>query len=118
MRPDWLKECGYFTEYVRGLLEDRFGKEQVMSLGLKVYTTADLGLHQDAQRAIKQGINALVQRNGYRGPLRHLDAKARTAFQTRQLGYFKKYPPRQGIPVDALVVQGEERPGARGPFRG
>jgi penicillin-binding protein 1A len=109
MRPDWLKECGYFTEYVRGLLEDRFGKEQVLSLGLKVYTTADLELHQDAQRAIKEGMDALVKRNGYRGPLRHLNAKDRTAFQTRQLGYFKKYPPRQGILVNALVVQGVKK---------
>jgi penicillin-binding protein 1A len=109
MRPDWLKECGYFTEYVRGLLEDRFGKEQVMSLGLKVYTTADLGLHQDAQNAIKEGMDALVKRNGYRGPLRHLNAKDRTAFHTRQLGYFKKYPPRQGILVNALVVQGHKK---------
>jgi penicillin-binding protein 1A len=109
MRTDWLKECGYFTEYVRGLLEDRFGKEQVMSLGLKVYTTADLGLHQAAQKAINEGMNALIQRNGYRGPLRHLDAKDRAAFQTRQVGYFKRYPPRQGILVNALVVQGEKK---------
>jgi penicillin-binding protein 1A len=109
MRPDWLKECGYFTEYVRGLLEDRFGKEQVLSLGLKVYTTADLELHQDAQRAIKEGMDALVKRNGYRGPIKHLDAKGRAAFQTRQLGYFKKYPPRQGILVNALVVQGARK---------
>jgi penicillin-binding protein 1A len=109
MRPDWLKECGYFTEYVRGLLEDRFGKEQVLSLGLKVYTTADLGLHQAAQRAIKEGMQALVERNGYRGPLRHLDAKDRMAFHTRQLGYFKKFPPRTGVLVNALVVQGEKK---------
>ena len=109
MRPDWLKECGYFTEYVRGLLEDRFGKEQVLSLGLRVYTTADLGLHQAAQKAINEGMKALVQRNGYRGPIRHIDAKDRTAFQRRQLGYFKKYPPRKGILVNALVVQGEKK---------
>jgi len=109
MRPDWLKECGYFTEYVRGLLEDRFGKEQVMSLGLRVYTTADLGLHQTAQRAIREGMDALVKRNGYRGPLRHLDAKDRAAFQTRQVGYFKKYPPRKGVLVNALVVQGQKK---------
>jgi penicillin-binding protein 1A len=109
MRPDWLKECGYFTEYVRGLLEDRFGKDQVESLGLRVYTTADLSLHQAAQKAIREGMDALVKRNGYRGPLRHLDAKDRVAFQTRQVGYFKKYPPRKGLLVNALVVQAERK---------
>jgi len=104
MRPDWLKECGYFTEQVRSLLEERFGKEQVMSLGLKVYTTADLGLHQLAQKAIKEGIDGLVKRNGYRGPLRHIDVKDRPAFQARQVVYYKKFPPRKGILVNALVV--------------
>jgi penicillin-binding protein 1A len=109
MRSDWIKECGYFTEYVRGLLEDRFGKEQVMSLGLRVYTTADAGLHRAAQKAIRDGMDTLVKRNGYRGPLKHLSPKERPLFQERQVKYFKKYPPRQGILVTALVVQGDKK---------
>ena len=105
LRSDWIKECGYFTEHVRGLLEERFGKEQVLNLGLKVYTTADVDLHRVAQKAVEDGIHNLVKRNGYRGPLRHLDAKEQAAFQRRQVRYFKKYPARQGILVTALVEQ-------------
>ena len=71
-RPDWIKECGYFNEHVRTLLEDRFGRDPVYNLGLKVYTTADVSLHQGGPGAIDEGIDGLVQRNGYRGPLRHL----------------------------------------------
>ncbi len=109
MRADWIKECGYFTEHVRGLLEDRFGKEQVMNLGLRVYTTADAGLHRVAQKSIRDGMDALVKRNGYRGPLKHLSPKERPLFQERQVKYFKKYPPRKGILVTALVVQGDKK---------
>lgn len=109
LRTDWIKECGYFTEYVRGQLEDRFGKEQVVNLGLRVYTTADVGLHRVAQKAIRDGMDALVKRNGYRGPLMHLSPKERIGFQERQVKYFKKYPPRRGILVTALVVQGEKK---------
>ncbi len=108
-RSDWIKECGYFTEHVRSLLEDRFGKEQVMSLGLKVYTTADVDLHRVAQKAIRDGMEALVKRNGYRGPLNHLNKKEMAAFQERKFRYFKKYPPRKGILVTALVVQGDKK---------
>ena len=54
-RPDWIKECGYFNEHVRTLLENRFGKESVYNLGLKVYTTADVELHKAAQQAIDAG---------------------------------------------------------------
>jgi penicillin-binding protein 1A len=109
LRTDWIKECGYFTEHVRGLLEDRFGKEQVVNLGLRVYTTADVGLHRVAQKAIRDGMDSLVKRNGYRGPLKHLSPKERPNFQERQAKYFKKYPPRKGILVTALVVQGEKK---------
>ncbi len=105
LRSDWIKDCGYFTEYVRGLLEERFGKEQVLNLGLKVYTTADVDLHRVAQKAVNDGLHDLAKRNGYRGPLRHLDAKERAAFQKRQVRYFEKYPARKGILVSALVVQ-------------
>jgi len=105
LKPDWLKECGYYTEHVRGLLEERFGKEQVMNLGLKVYTPADVDLHRVAQKAINDGLHNLVKRNGKRGPLRHLDPKERAAFHQRQVHYFEKYPARKGILATALVVK-------------
>jgi len=109
-RTDWIKECGYFTEHVRGMLEDRFGRDQVKSLGLRVYTTADVELHRVAQKSIKEGMNRLVKRNGYRGPLTHLrKSKERLAFQKRKVQYFKKYPPRKGILVTAMVVQGGKK---------
>jgi penicillin-binding protein 1A len=108
-RPDWIKECGYFTEHVRGLLESRFGREQVANLGLRVYTTADVNLHRDAQEAIRQGIDGLTKRNGYRGPLRHLKGKDLAAFQERQVRYYRKYPPRRGQLVTALVTAPDRR---------
>ena len=108
-RPDWIKECGYFNEHVRTLLENRFGREQVFNLGLKVYTTADVGLHQAAQEAINQGIAGLIQRNGYRGPLRHLKGKELTAFQERQIRFYRKYPPRKGQLATVLVSQRDRR---------
>ncbi len=108
-RPEWIKECGYFTEQVRTLLEARFGKDTVYNMGLKVYTTADVGLHQEAQKAIEAGIDGLIQRNGYHGPLRHLDGKARAAYQAREVKYYKKYPPRQGLSVTALVASFDKK---------
>ncbi|MEW6657647.1 MAG: PBP1A family penicillin-binding protein [Thermodesulfobacteriota bacterium] len=108
-RPDWIKECGYFTEYVRTLLENRFGRDQVFNLGLKVYTTADVGLHLAAQEAVNQGIAGLVQRNGYRGPLRHLQGKELTAFQERQVRYYRKYPPRKKQLATVLISLRDRR---------
>jgi penicillin-binding protein 1A len=108
-RPDWIKECGYFTEHVRGLLEQRFGKEQVANLGLKVYTTADVGLHRLAQQSIKQGVDGLVARNGYRGPLKRVKGKALVAYQERQIRFYRKYPLRNGQLAYALVTGADKK---------
>jgi penicillin-binding protein 1A len=108
-RPDWIKECGYYNEYVRNLLENRFGREQVFNMGLKVYTPADVSLHLAAQESINQGIAGLIQRNGYRGPLRHLKGKDLTAFQERQVRYYRKYPPRKGQLTTVLISQKDRR---------
>ncbi|MEJ2672835.1 MAG: PBP1A family penicillin-binding protein [Deltaproteobacteria bacterium] len=108
-RPEWIKDCGYFTEQVRNLLEDRFGKEMVYNMGLRVYTTADVRLHHVAHEAIAKGIDGLVRRNGYRGPLKHVHGKEMVAFQAHQVKYYRKYPPRKGLAVTALVVKSPDR---------
>jgi penicillin-binding protein 1A len=108
-RPEWIKDCGYFTEEVRNLLENRFGKETVYNMGLRVYTTADVHLHKVAHEAIEAGIDGLIQRNGYRGPLKHVHGKEMAAYQWRQVKYYRKYPPRKGLAVTALVVKPPER---------
>jgi penicillin-binding protein 1A len=108
-RPDWIKECGYFNEHVRTLLENRFGRDSVYNLGLRVYTTADVALHQAGQEAIRQGIEGLVQRNGYRGPLRHLRGKELAAYQERQNRYYRKYPSRKGQLATAVVAQRDKK---------
>jgi penicillin-binding protein 1A len=108
-RPEWIKECGYFNEHVRTLLEERFGNDKVYNMGLRVYTTADVELHQEAQKAIEAGIDGLVRRNGYRGPLRHLGGKELAAYQSRQVKYYNKYPPRKGLSVTALVASSDKK---------
>ena len=108
-RPEWIKECGYYNEHVRTLLEDRFGKDTVYSMGLKVYTNADVELHKTAQAAIELGIDGLIKRNGYRGPLRHLAGKELAAYQARQVKYYNKYLPHKGLSVPALVASYDKK---------
>jgi penicillin-binding protein 1A len=108
-RPEWIKECGYYNEHVRTLLEDRFGKDTVYSMGLKVYTNADVELHKTAQAAIELGIDGLIKRNGYRGPLRHLAGKDLAAYQARQVRYYNKYLPHKGLSVPALVASYDKK---------
>ena len=65
-------DSAYFTEEVRRFLFAAFGGDRVLSDGLRVETTLDADLQHAAVGAVHAGLEALDQRNGYRGPLRRV----------------------------------------------
>jgi 1A family penicillin-binding protein len=58
----------YFQEWVRQMLDDRFG-EILYRGGLIVYTTLDLDMQEAAQRSMEEGWDAIEGRPGYPHPL-------------------------------------------------
>ena len=58
----------YFQEWVRRILDDRFG-EILYRGGLIVYTTLDLDMQEAAQKSMDEGWAAIEARPGYRHPL-------------------------------------------------
>ena len=69
------------------------GGERVLRGGLVVETTLDLGLQRTAVAAVRAGLAALDQRQGYRGPVRRVAAGA-IADETARLAA------ENGLPVD------------------
>ncbi|HEV2380264.1 MAG TPA: transglycosylase domain-containing protein, partial [Terriglobia bacterium] len=57
----------YFVEYVRELLEKKYGPETVEQKGLKVYTTIALHEQALAEEALRQGLRDDDKRRGWRG---------------------------------------------------
>ncbi len=55
----------YFTEYVRQILEQKYGAAALYREGLKVYTTIDLSLQELAERAVEQNLRAMEKRLRY-----------------------------------------------------
>ena len=64
----------YFTEEVRRQLADIYGSTALYEGGLSVRTTLDPDLQLKAQRALREGLEALDRRQGWRGPLARLGA--------------------------------------------
>ena len=60
----------YFKEQVRKELTEKFGGQRVAEGGLKVYTTLDAGLQQEAEKLVEAGIAAIEKRRGYPHPTR------------------------------------------------
>ncbi len=56
----------YFCEYVRQILEKRYGARTIYREGLRVYTTLDLNLQRIAEMAVESNLQAMEERLGYR----------------------------------------------------
>ena len=67
------KYAPYFTEEVRRILLEKYGEDIIYEGGLKIYTTASLAMNQAAQIALRNGLEVLDKRQGYRGVLGHTD---------------------------------------------
>ncbi len=69
------KYAPYFVEAVRRDLQQKYGTEKLYTSGWKIYTTANLAMNQEAQRAVLNGVENFSKRFGYRGPLKHLEGQ-------------------------------------------
>ncbi|MBU2513354.1 PBP1A family penicillin-binding protein [bacterium] len=65
-------ETSYYTEHIRRYLYNKYGKEQLYSGGLKVYTMMDLKTQISAQDSLREGLVDHDRRQGYRGPVKNL----------------------------------------------
>ena len=81
-RPATYLAAPWYVEHVRRLLEERYGDTAPYQLGLQITTAVDLGMER--------------HRQGFRGPLRHLDPRQREkmdAFFAREAA---NKPPEDG----------------------
>ena len=66
----------YFTEEVRRDVVNRYGNPALLNDGLKIFTTMDSEKQRAAQEAVLWGLLAVDKRQGFRGPVMHLESKA------------------------------------------
>jgi penicillin-binding protein 1A len=70
-----IGKAPHFTEHIRRYLEEKYGEDMLYHQGLQVYSTVNVAYQQAAQKALQKGLQDLDKRQGYRGPLAHLEGK-------------------------------------------
>jgi penicillin-binding protein 1A len=78
----------YFVETVRRYVAERYGDEDLLEKGLRVYTTLDMRRQRAAEAAVRRGLEDLGRRLGFAGPIGHLgeaDRKLLTRGRPRPL---------------------------------
>jgi len=72
----WNKEIApYFVDDVREHLGDRYGATAINTDGMRVYTTLDLKLQDEAVHALRAGLREDDKRRGWRGPEKNIFRK-------------------------------------------
>jgi penicillin-binding protein 1A len=66
----------HYVEEIRRYLEAKYGSDQVLEGGLRVYTSLDMDMQKAARRALLDGIAAYERRHGWRGKLLNVTAQA------------------------------------------
>jgi penicillin-binding protein 1A len=82
-KPGVYLAAPWYVEHVRRLLEDRYGPAAAQ-LGLRVHTAVDVRMQNAAESALAQGLRDLDRRQGFRGPVTHLEGKEVPAYLKRQ----------------------------------
>jgi penicillin-binding protein 1A len=70
----------HFVEHVRRWASRRYGHDSIFYGGLRIYTTLQLESQRVAEAAVKEGLEALDRRIGFRGPVGKLEAETLELF--------------------------------------
>ncbi len=62
----------YFVETVRQYVMNKYGSDNVLHNGMKIYTTLDADMNRYGQNALRRGLSELEKRQGFSGPIKKL----------------------------------------------
>src|SRR6202167_1436191 len=65
----------HYVEEIRRYLEAKYGSDQVLEGGLRVYTSLDMDMQKSARQALLDGLAAYERRHGWRGKLSNVIAE-------------------------------------------
>jgi len=103
-RNYYLEQVPVYTEHIRRYVEGKYGKEALYSQGLKIYAAVNIDMQKDAVEAIRKGLKALDQREGYQGPLKQLAPDQTEAFAQELEAQRAEQPLIAGATVKAVVI--------------
>jgi penicillin-binding protein 1A len=86
----------WYADAVRRYLDEKYGAEKVETAGLQVDVAMDPRLQRYAEAAIEADLRAVDKRQGWRGPLAHLDAARVQAALPRWRKRLDAIEPRNG----------------------
>ena len=73
LRGKYHEKAPYYLETLRQSLLQKLDEQMLLTGGLTIKTAVDLSFQEMARKHLKDGLRALDKRQGFRGPLAHLE---------------------------------------------
>ena len=104
-RRNWyIEEVPYYTEHVRKYVEAKYGRDALYKEGLTIHTAVNIEQQKAGQAAINHGLHELDKRQGYRGPLKHLEPEQFEAFSQEIQDNLEKHPLEEESIIQGVVI--------------
>ncbi len=99
------KIAPYYVEHIRQYLSEKYGKDRVYTGGIVVDSAADYNLSIAATQAVRDNLLDLDKRQGYRGPVAHLDTEAAMLEELKEIraDVLKRKFPFHFLPLDPAL---------------
>ena len=101
----------YFVQHIRRLVQDRFGRNQLYRRGLRIYTTLRMDWQRQVRGALRAGLEAHADRQGFLGPDTILDPDAVERFLEEKWRHILEMRRLEGRLLPPTLVVGETYPG-------
>ena len=97
----------YIAEMARAEAQERYGVENMYTLGLKIYTTLDSQQQEMALKTVRQHLIAYSRRHGFRGPIETLKLAdyGNSLLRAKKLKTYNRY---QGL-MPAIVLSSNDK---------
>ena len=93
-RESYFSRAPFFIETIRQILIDKIGEKALLTSGLKIQTSLDISMQEEAQKQLRKGLEDLDKRQGYRGAINKIDINdleiVQSFFEKKEKKWVKK----------------------------
>ncbi|MBW2644085.1 MAG: PBP1A family penicillin-binding protein, partial [Deltaproteobacteria bacterium] len=105
-RKNWyIEEVPVYTEHIRRYIAKKYGADILYKEGLKIYAAVNIEMQKIARGEIEKGLYALDKRQGYRGPIKHLQPEEIESFSKELQIELEKAPLEEGKITEGAVIE-------------
>ena len=105
-RKNWyIEEVPVYTEHIRRHIAKKYGDDILYREGLKIYAAVNIEMQKIACEEIEKGLYDLDKRQGYRGPIKHLQPEEIESFSKKLQAELEKAPLEEGKITQGVVIE-------------